>query len=123
MIMDKTAKHLRWTDQVTEQITPLLERRYFNAGQLTLARFLLRKGCVIAEHSHHNEQVANVLEGALKLIFPDKEVIARAGEVVAIPANVPHAAEALEDTQVLDIFTPPRSDWENKDDSYLRGKK
>jgi quercetin dioxygenase-like cupin family protein len=121
--MDKTAKHLRWTEQSTEQITPLLERRYVNAGSLTLARFVLRKGCLIAQHSHHNEQVTNVLEGALKLAFPDKEIVVRSGEAVCIPANVPHSAEALEDTQVLDVFTPPRRDWEKQDDAYLRGKK
>jgi unsaturated pyranuronate lyase len=121
--MDKTAKHLRWSEQLTEQITPLLERRYFNAGSLTLARFLLRKGCVISQHSHHNEQVTLVLEGALKLMFPDKEIVARSGEVVTIPAKVPHSAEALEDTQVLDVFTPVREDWDSKNDAYLRGKK
>ena len=88
-----------------------------------MARFLLRKGCHIAQHCHHNEQVTTVLEGALKLIFPGQEVVAHSGEVVCIPSNVPHSAEALEDTQVLDVFTPTRTDWENKDDAYLRGKK
>lgn len=121
--MNKTAKHLRWDDQLTEQITPLLERRYINAGSVTMARFLLRKGCIVAQHSHANEQITSVLEGALKLVFPDHEVVARAGEVVSIPANLPHSAEALEDTQALDVFTPIRSDWDNKEDAYLRGKK
>lgn len=88
-----------------------------------MARFLLRKGCLIAQHSHHNEQVTTVLEGALKLAFPGQEVVARSGEVVCIPANLPHSAEALEDTQVLDVFTPTRADWERKEDGYLREKK
>jgi quercetin dioxygenase-like cupin family protein len=118
--MNKTAKHLRWSDQITELITPLLERRYFNTGSATMARFLLRKGCIVPQHSHENEQITSVFEGALKLVFPDREVVARKGEVVCIPANLPHSAEALEDTQALDVFTPVRSDWDNKEDAYLR---
>jgi quercetin dioxygenase-like cupin family protein len=42
------------------------------------------------------------------------------GEVLHIPPNVPHKAEAIEDTVDVDIFDPPREDWLNKTDSYLR---
>ena len=50
----------------------------------------------------------------------NEEVVVRAGEVLHIPSNLPHKAEALEDTLDVDVFSPPREDWLNKTDSYLR---
>ena len=44
-----------------------------------------------------------------------------AGEVLCIPPNMPHRAEAIEDTLDLDIFVPPRADWLAGSDAYLRG--
>ena len=89
--------------------------------KVMLARVLLKKGCVVPEHSHENEQVTYVLEGALKFWIEDKEIVVRAGEVLCIPSKVPHKAEAVEDTVDLDVFYPPRQDWINKTDGYLRG--
>jgi quercetin dioxygenase-like cupin family protein len=85
-----------------------------------LARVLLKKGCIVPEHSHHNEQLTYILEGALKFWIDGKEIVVRAGETLAIPRNMPHKAEALEDTVDLDVFNPPRADWINKTDQYLR---
>lgn len=72
------------------------------------------------EHSHENEQITYILEGALKFIVQETEILVRAGEVLVIPSHVPHSAEALEDTVDLDIFCPPRADWINGTDAYLR---
>jgi quercetin dioxygenase-like cupin family protein len=88
-----------------------------------LARLVLRKGCIVPLHSHENEQIAYVLEGALKFQIQGREIVVRAGEVLVIPSQVPHRAEALEDTVDLDIFTPPRADWLQGSDQYLRGQK
>lgn len=55
--------------------------------------------------------------------FSGHDVIVRPGEMVSIPPNVPHSAEALEDTLVINVFTPPRRDWEQKQDAYLRESK
>jgi hypothetical protein len=52
-----------------------------------------------------------------------REIVVRAGETLCIPSNMPHKAEALADTVDLDVFCPPRSDWINKTDQYLREKK
>ena len=68
-----------------------------------------------------NEQVTYILEGALKFRIDGREIIVRSGEVLTIPPNMPHEAEAMVDTVDLDVFNPPRADWINKDDSYLRG--
>ena len=88
-----------------------------------LARVLLKKGCIVPMHSHVNEQLSYILDGALKFLIDGKEIVVRPGEVLTIPPNMPHEAEALEDTVDLDIFHPPRADWINKTDSYLRKEK
>jgi quercetin dioxygenase-like cupin family protein len=88
-----------------------------------LARVLLKRGCIVPEHSHHNEQVSCILEGALKFWIDGREVIVSAGEVLLIPSHMPHKAEALDDTVGLDVFSPPRADWIAKTDQYLRGAK
>jgi quercetin dioxygenase-like cupin family protein len=83
----------------------------------------LKKGAHVPKHQHHNEQVTYILEGALKFAIDGKEIVVHAGETLCIPSNMPHKAEALEDTVDLDVFNPPRADWINKTDQYLRGKK
>ncbi len=118
--MAAAPKSVPWDRIEREQLTPLLQRQFFSTSQLTLGRFELKKGCFIPEHRHHNEQVTSVFQGALKLSFSGHDVVVRPGEVVSIPPNVPHSAEALEDTLVIDVFTPPRRDWEQKQDAYLR---
>jgi quercetin dioxygenase-like cupin family protein len=113
-------KHVRWQDVELEKLNPLLDRQLVVGKDLMVARVLLKKGCVIPLHSHVNEQVTYILEGALKFWIDDKEIVVHAGEVLCIPSNMPHKAEALEDTVDLDIFNPPRRDWINKTDEYLR---
>ena len=86
-----------------------------------LARVVLRKGAVVPEHSHHNEQISYILTGALRFLVGGEDKTVRAGEVLVIPPHLPHSAEALEDTVDLDVFTPPREDWITGNDAYLRG--
>ena len=114
-------KHIAWKDVELEQLNPLLDRQMVSGGKIMLARVLLKKGCIVPEHSHENEQVTYILEGALKFSIDGKEIVVREGEVLCIPSNMPHKAEAVEDTVDLDVFYPPRQDWLNKTDSYLRG--
>jgi quercetin dioxygenase-like cupin family protein len=115
-------KHIAWKDVEVEQLNPLLDRQMVTGDKVMLARVLLKKGCVVPEHSHENEQVTYILEGALKFWIDGKEIIVHEGEVLCIPSNMPHKAEAVKDTVDLDVFYPPRQDWLNKTDSYLRGK-
>lgn len=114
-------KHIRWERIALEDLNPLLQRQFVVGGDLMLARVLLKKGCVVPRHSHVNEQLTYILEGALKFFIEGKEIIVNAGEVLCIPPNVPHEAVALEDTVDLDVFNPPRKDWIQKTDAYLRG--
>jgi len=99
-----------------------LSRRLITGDQLMLTHVYLTKGCVVPKHSHINEQLTYILEGALKFLVGDdgEEIVVRAGEVLHLPGNLPHEAHALEDTLDVDIFYPPREDWLNKTDAYLR---
>ena len=112
-----------WRSVELEDLNPLLQRHFIVGQNIMLARVLLKKGCIVPEHSHHNEQVTYILDGALKFWIDGTEIVVHAGEVLTIPPHMPHQAEALEDTIDLDVFNPPRADWINKTDQYLRGTK
>ena len=113
-------QHIRLAEMPTEHLNPLLERQFVFGKKGMLARLMLRAGCVVPLHSHENEQITYILEGALKFSLEGRDVIVRAGEILIIPADLPHSAEALEDTVDLDIFCPPRADWISGEDAYLR---
>jgi quercetin dioxygenase-like cupin family protein len=116
-------QYIPWSSVPLEDLTPLLQRQFVVGQEIMVARVLLKKGCIVPEHSHHNEQLTYILEGALKFWIDGKEIVVHAGETLCIPSNMTHKAEALEDTVDLDVFNPPRADWVNKTDQYLRGKK
>jgi len=116
-------KYVPWSTVELEDLNPLLQRQFVVGNDIMVARVLMKKGCVIPLHSHHNEQFTYILEGALKFWIDDKEIVVNAGEVLTIPPHMPHKAEALVDTVDLDVFNPPRADWINKTDEYLRGGK
>lgn len=113
-------KHVRWDDLPKETLNPLLDRQLVVGDQVMIARVLLKKGCVVPLHQHHNEQITHVQSGALHFTLGGEEITVRAGEFLCIPPDMPHTAVALEDTVDIDIFTPPREDWLNKTDQYLR---
>ncbi len=113
-------KYLKWKEVEQEQLNPLIDRQMVTGDNLMLARVLLKKGAIVPEHSHENEQVTYILEGALKFWIDGQEIVVHGGEVLCIPAHMPHKAEAVEDTVDLDVFYPPRQDWINKTDAYLR---
>jgi quercetin dioxygenase-like cupin family protein len=116
-------KHVPWHTVELEDLNPLFQRQFVVGQEIMVARVLMKKGCIVPMHSHHNEQFTYILEGALKFWVDGKEIVVHAGEVLTIPPHMPHKAEAMEDTVDLDIFNPPRADWINKTDQYLRGDK
>ena len=115
--------YVKWNDIEVEQLNPLIGRQFVVGKNVMIARILLKKGANVPLHQHHNEQVSYILEGALEFLIAGERIVVRAGEVLCIPPNVPHEANALEDTVDLDVFNPPRADWINKTDQYLRGSK
>jgi quercetin dioxygenase-like cupin family protein len=113
-------KYLAWKDVQREHLNPHIDREMVVGDKIMLARVLMKKGAHVPLHHHHNEQVTYILEGSLKFNVGGKEIIVRAGEILCIPPNMPHEAWAEEDTVDLDVFNPPREDWLNKTDDYLR---
>jgi quercetin dioxygenase-like cupin family protein len=113
-------KYIPWNKVEREKLNDLIDREMVVGDKLMLARVFMKKGAHVPKHQHHNEQVTYILEGALKFAIDGKEIVVRAGEVLCIPSNMPHEAWALEDTLDLDVFDPPREDWLNKTDAYLR---
>ncbi|NKB89382.1 MAG: cupin domain-containing protein [Acidobacteria bacterium] len=113
----------RWDDMPQEQLNDKIGRRMVTGDKMMIAQVILKKGAIVPMHSHHNEQITQVLSGALRFWIGSEDadpIDVRAGEVLHIPAHVPHKAEALEDTDDVDIFSPPREDWLDGSDSYLR---
>jgi quercetin dioxygenase-like cupin family protein len=113
-------RHVPWNSVEVEALNPLLGRHFIVGQNIMLARVLLKKGCIVPEHSHPNEQLTFIAEGALKFWIDGREIVVNAGEVLTIPPNMPHKAEALEDTVDFDVFNPPRADWMSGTDVYLR---
>jgi quercetin dioxygenase-like cupin family protein len=117
------ARFYRWDDIPREAVSSLLDRRLITGERIMLAHVYLKKGCLVPRHSHENEQITYILEGSLHFWLGEdekEELVLRAGEVLHIPSHLPHKAYALEDTLDVDIFSPPRQDWLEKTDSYLR---
>jgi quercetin dioxygenase-like cupin family protein len=117
------ATHYRWDDLPREELNPEIGRRLINGDSMMIAHVYLKKGAVVPKHSHHNEQITYILEGVLRFQLGEDEsqhVDVAAGEVLHIPAHLPHTAVALEDTLDVDVFSPPREDWLDGSDAYLR---
>jgi quercetin dioxygenase-like cupin family protein len=118
-------RHETWADVPRETVTSDIARRLFTGERMMLAQVYLDKGAVVPWHSHENEQLTWVLEGALHFWLGNegsaelKEMVIRAGDVLFIPSNVPHKVVALEDTLDVDVLSPPRQDWLDRTDTYF----
>lgn len=121
----KSVAFYRWEDMPKEKVSDMLDRRLITGERIMLSHVYLKKGAIVPRHSHENEQITYILDGALRFWIGAQEsemIDVRAGEVLHIPSYVEHKAEALEDTLDVDVFSPPRQDWLNKTDDYLRKK-
>jgi quercetin dioxygenase-like cupin family protein len=119
-----SAKHYRWENIPAEPLKAGLSRTLITGERMMIAHVHIKKGVEVPLHSHENEQITYILEGALQFWLGanlERQVTVRAGEVLVIPSNVPHRALALEDTLDMDVFNPPRQDWLDGTDAYIRG--
>ena len=112
--------HIDWNSLQEEQLNPLVTRKAIHTKSLTIARLRLAKTAVVPEHSHIHEQIASVEQGSLEFQVGGERIIINSGQSLAIPPNVPHSVVALEDTVVVDVFSPSREDWLRGEDAYLR---
>ncbi|MCB2078705.1 MAG: cupin domain-containing protein [Novosphingobium sp.] len=119
----KDAQLTRWEDLPFEPMRGGIARRFVNSDKMMVAQVTFEKGDGVPAHRHENEQYTYVLKGALRFLFgedQEEEIVVRAGEIVLIPSGLLHSASADEDTFELDIFCPPRRDWIEGDDAYMR---
>lgn len=121
-LKERKVSHTRWDDIAVEKLSSTIGRQFLVGTNTMLSRLFLTKGATVPLHSHFHEQISYVLEGALLFHVDGREILVRAGEVLCIPPNAAHDAFALEDTVDLDIFNPPRQDWIDRDDAYLRSE-
>jgi quercetin dioxygenase-like cupin family protein len=115
-----TVTHHRWADIPQETINPSIARRFITGDRVTVAQFELKKGGVVPRHAHENEQVSFVVSGRLKFDVQGRDVVVGSGEVLQIPGGIEHEVQVLEDTFVLDVFSPVRQDWVDRTDDYFR---
>jgi len=101
----------RWDEIALQKITEMMSQKIIAGERQMLAQIYLKRGALIPMHAHESEQMTYILQGALRFVVGSEEVVLREGEVLHIPANVAHQAEALEDTFELDVFSPGRADW------------
>ena len=106
-----TATFYQWVDLPETAMTPQIKRRMVTGEKLMVLNLTLTKGAVVGEHHHPHEQISFVLSGALEFDLSGEKRVVRGGEGVVLPSNLPHAVVALEDSQVLDMFSPPREDF------------
>jgi len=112
--------HRRLLDLEAEAVNPGMRRRLLWGDRIMLSYLEFKKGTVVPVHEHENEQLTHCLSGLMRFTFPEGELLLHAGEILIIPGGVPHGAEMVEDTVEMDFFSPPREDWINKTDAYLR---
>ena len=118
-----SATHYRWHELPAEPMKGTITRKLITSERMMIAQVRLKKGDDVPQHSHENEQITYILEGSLHFWlgqYGEREVTVGAGEVLVIPSNLPHRALAIEDTLDVDVFNPPRQDWLNGTDAYLR---
>jgi quercetin dioxygenase-like cupin family protein len=117
--MEKTS----WEKIEAEPLNSGLSRQVLHGEKLSFARMQFKDGTIVPRHQHENEQLTVVTEGALQFRFDGREILVAKGEMILIPADVLHAAEAVGNSETLEIFAPCREDWKTKKDDYLRSKK
>jgi quercetin dioxygenase-like cupin family protein len=109
-----------WDAIEKEQLNPLFVRQAIHGRGMTVARLRLSKGLVVPAHRHENEQITMLERGKLRVLVEGRELLLQAGEALVFEPNEEHSVEALEDSLALDVFSPPRADWQRGDDAYLR---
>jgi quercetin dioxygenase-like cupin family protein len=111
----------KWETVAVEQLTDNIRRRMIVGTNEMLVRWEFTKGAVAARHSHPHEQIVVMVQGKLRLMVGDEETIMGPYDIVVISPNTPHEAHALEDTIVIDIFSPLREDFlTGKPPAYLQ---
>lgn len=99
-------------DELPElKIAEGIQMRAVTAKTVTVAHVKLTAGAELPQHSHHHEQVVNVIEGELELTVDGQPFRLMSGKVMILPPNIPHSGRAVTDCRVVDVFHPVRDDF------------
>jgi quercetin dioxygenase-like cupin family protein len=79
---------------------------------MTVVHWTVDAGYEVPPHSHPHEQILNVMEGEFDLTLDDYPWRLCAGDILVIPGHVPHSGRAITDCRVIDIWHPPRDDYQ-----------
>lgn len=121
--MDKKLQSINWKDVELETVNASMRRRIVTGEKMTIAKIYFDDGFIVPMHSHHNEQITQVVKGKMKFVFDGdepEEMLLSAGDVVVIPPHVPHQATCIGDVEEIDMWAPRRDDWLDGTDNYLR---
>jgi quercetin dioxygenase-like cupin family protein len=114
---------INWAAVPVEQVNASMQRQIITGEKLMVARMRFQDGFVVPLHYHVHEQVTQVVSGQIRFWFgEDKAQVMDlfAGDVVVIPSNVPHEALMIGEVEEIDTWAPPRQDWLDGSDAYLR---
>jgi quercetin dioxygenase-like cupin family protein len=98
----------------TREIIPGYRAVFLHSENMTMAYWTIEAGAEMPVHAHPHEQVANLLEGEFELEIDGEQQILRPGIVALIPSNIPHCGRALTNCRILDVFHPPREDYQSE---------
>ena len=122
MTSKSTVRRFTWDEMPKEKVTDAIDRRLITGERMMLAHVYLEKDAVVPMHEHENEQLTYILDGSLRFWIGSEDaepIDLISGQVLTIPSNVPHKAQALADTLDVDVFSPPRQDWLDGTDNYF----
>jgi quercetin dioxygenase-like cupin family protein len=114
---------INWDEVPAEEVNPSMFRKIISGEKLMIAKMKFKDGFIVPLHHHHHEQVTQVLKGTIRFWFganKEQEMDLGPGDVIVIPSNLPHEALMIGDVEEIDTWSPPREDWLNKTDDYLR---
>ena len=114
---------LRWDEVSTEEVTPSMKRKIIAGEKMMIAKMNFKDGFLVPLHSHENEQITSVISGSIRFWFgenKEEEMELNAGDIIVIPAHLPHEALMIGDVEEIDSWAPPRQDWLDGTDNYLR---
>ena len=116
-------KHVNWNEIPTEQVTPKMSRQIVYGKEIMIAKMKFEDGFIVPKHQHHNEQITHVLSGEIRFWLGEDEsevIVLKAGDILVIPANIPHKAKMIGKVEEIDTWAPPRQDWLDGTDNYLK---
>ncbi|HET9489524.1 MAG TPA: cupin domain-containing protein [Methylomirabilota bacterium] len=94
-----------------ERVTDKISRRILTGDREMIVWWSMKAGAHAAAHRHPHEQIFWMLSGRMEFRLGDERRTCRAGDIAVIPGGVEHEAWFPEDTEVVDVFSPPREDF------------